>query len=381
MLAIVAQFRRPLTRAALLLTLGITLLTLTGCKKNEESAAAPPAPGTPPAAEAPAPAPPKAEPPTEFKALWPVGQRLVLRLETTADLEVQVPPTTTAVKLPAALGSSLTQVLDLAFTALKERDSGGHEVEVETLAITTTNRFGTNTTGFTTRSDPKQDPKNFQPAPALRKLVGGKVKLLTTAEGKVEKLEGGPQFRSKGTVGASPIALGTINNLFSDESIKGWNTLHTGLPDKPVKVGDTWPATRTYNYGAALLTLDTTNTFKAWEQRDGRKVARFEQTGTLTTKPPAPGSLVAITLDDGAKITGKAWFDPALGAIVESTLNAEFGIKISYVSNPGTASKVKATLNARLTDAPNPGAAAAAEAKPAEPAPAAPPAPAPPAKP
>ena len=136
---------------------------------------------------------------------------------------------------------------------------------------------------------------------------------------------------------------------------------------------------QSYNYGVALLTLDATNTFKAWEQRDGRKVARFEQTGVIVTKPPAPGSLVTITLEDGAKFTGKAWFDPALGAIVESTINAEFGIKIGTANNPGTASKVKATLTARLTDAPNPGAAEA-EAKPAPaPAPATPPAP--PAKP
>lgn len=371
MIAIVAQFRRPLTRAALLLTLGVTLLPLAGCKKNEEPAPVP-APGTPPAAEtaAPAPPPPKVEPPAEFKAQWPVGQRLVMRLETTADLEAQIPATApTAVKLPVAAGSSVTQVLELAFTALKERDTGGHEVEVETLAITTTNRFGTNApVTFTTRSDPKQDPKNNPLTGPLRKLIGGKVKYLTTAEGKVEKLEGGLQFRSKGAVGASPFALGPINNLFSDEAIKGWNTLHTGLPDKPVKVGDTWPASRTYNYGVALLTLDATNTFKAWEQRDGRKVARFEQTGVIVTKPPAPGSLVNVTLEDGAKFTGKAWFDPALGAIVESTINAEFGIKIGTANSPGTASKVKATLTARLTDAPNPGAATA-EAPPAATAP------------
>ncbi len=369
MTAVIAHFRRPLTRAALLLTLGVTLLPLAGCKKPEEPAVAP-APGATPAAEAPA--PPKVEPPAEFKAKWPVGQRLVQRVETTADIELQAPAAPTAVKLPMSLGSSLTQVLELAFTALKERETGGHEVEVETLAITTTNKFGTNTTVFTTRSDPKQDPKNFQPAAPLRKLIGGKVKYLTSAEGKVEKLEGGPQFRSKGAVGAGPLALATINNLFSDEAIKGWNTLHTGLPDKPVKIGDTWPATRTYNYGVASLTLDATNTFKAWEQRDGRKVARFEQTGVIVTKPPAPGSLVNTTLEDGAKFTGKAWFDPALGAIVESTINAEFGIRIGTANNPGTASKVKATLTARLTDAPNPGAAEA-EAKPA-PAPATPPA-------
>ena len=63
-----------------------------------------------------------------------------------------------------------------------------------------------------------------------------------------------------------------------------------------------------------------------------------------------------------------------------STLNTEFGIKISYGANPGTPSKVKATHNARLTDAPNPGATDA-EAKPAEAPPAANRTPTPPVKP
>lgn len=343
-------------RLGLLLGLCAALLPLAACKKKEEAAAA--ASGAAPADGAPTEAAPKEEPATEFKAKWPVGERLVQRLETTADIESQSPSAQTPTKLVTV------QVLELAFTALKERDGGGHEVAVETLAITTTNKFGTNTTAFTTRGDPKQDPKNYQPAGPLRKLVGGKVKYLTTADGKVEKLEGGPQFRSKGAVGASPIAFATLATLFSDEAIKGWNALHTGLPETPVKPGDNWPFTRSHSYGPAILSVDATNTFKAWEQRDGRRVALFEQDGVIAAKPPAAGSSpITATLDEGAKFTGKAWFDPALGIIVESIATAEFGIKMAAATGQSTASKVKVVVNARLTDAPKP---AAAEAKPAE---------------
>lgn len=377
MTAALLQFRRSFLRVAALLTLCVTLLPLAGCKKEEGTAAAAPPPGPTPAGEPPAPEAPKPEPANEFKAKWPLSERLVQRLETTADIEVQNPAPATAVKMALPTGQSLTQVLELAFTALKERTNGGHEVEVEVLAITTTNKFGTNASVFTSRSDPKQDPKNNQLASPLRKLVGGKVRYLTTPEGKVEKLEGGPQFRSKGTVGAGPFALAALASQFSDEAIKGWNTLHTGLPEQPVKPGDTWPFNKSQGYGPAALSLDATNTFKGWEQRDGRKVARLDQAGVIAIKPPAGAnpSALTVTLDEGAKFAGQAWFDPALGALVESTLTAEFGIKIGTANSPGTASKVKVTVNAKLTDAPNPGATAAAEPKPAD-APS--PAPAPP---
>ncbi|MEN9573430.1 MAG: hypothetical protein RL514_1285 [Verrucomicrobiota bacterium] len=363
------RFCRPLLRAAALLTLCATLLPLAGCKKEDATATAPAA-GTPALAEPAPPEPPKVEPGLEFKAKWPIGERLVQRLETTADIEIQAPATPTAVKMPIPSGQSLSQVLELAFTALKERPTGGHEVEVETLAITTANKFGTNApVPFTTRSDPKQDPKNTPLAGPLRKLVGGKVKYLTTADGKIEKLEGGPQFRSKGAVGAAPTALAIIASQFSDEAIKGWNTFHTGLPEQPVKPGDTWPFTRSHTYGPTALSLDATNTFKAWEQRDGRKVVLLEQAGVIVIKPPVGTTPAAFTatLEDGAKLTGKAWFDPALGVLVESAITAEFGIKLTFANGQGTASKVKVTINAKLTDAPNPGATATAEAPPTPP--------------
>ena len=370
MIANTAIVRRlKLLRMGLLLALCAGLLPLAACKKKEDAAAAAAAP----AGEPPAPEPPKEEPPVEFKASWPVGQRLVHRVETITDTEGQNPVN----QQPFKLANS--QVQELAFTALKARESGGHEVEVETLAISTTNKIGTNTTIFTSRSDPKQDAKNNFLAAPMRKLVGSKVKMLTTADGKVEKVEGGPQLRSKVVAGANMYVIASLNNMLSDEAIKGWNTFHTGLPDKEVKPGDSWATTRNQNFGPGTITLDATNTFKGWEQRDGRKVALIESSGVIVAKPPAGNSPVTVTVEDGATTSGKAWFDPALGCIVESTATSDFSIKMAFATGQSTASKAKVIANAKLTDAPNPGATAA-EAKPAAPAADAKPADAKPAK-
>lgn len=352
------RHRKPL-RLTLLLLLCAALLPLAACKKKEEAAAAPAAPTE----QAPAaPEPPKEEPPVEFKAAWPVGQRLVQRVETTTDTEFPNPVTQQPIKV------AYTLVQELAFTALKARESGGHEVEVETLAVSTTNRSGTNTMVFTSRSDPKQDAKNNFLAGPLRKLVGGKVKLLTTADGKVEKVEGALQLRSKVAAGANSQALFAIGTLLSDDAIKGWNTLHTGLPDKAVKPGDTWPAVRTQTVSSTAVSAEATNTFKGWEQRDGRKVALFESAGILVAKPAVGANAAAATVEDGSQTSGKAWFDPALGVIVESSATSEVTIKTTNAKGQPSSLKAKVVANARLTDAPNPGAATA-EAKPAAPAP------------
>lgn len=357
--------RLNVLRRCLPLVLCAGLLPLAACKKKEDAAAAAPAPGE--AAPA-APEPPKEEPPVEFKAKWPVGQRLVQRVETTTDTEGQNPMNQQPYKM------ANTQAQEIAFTALKERDGGGFEVEAETLAVTTTNKIGTNTTVFTSRSDPKLDARNNQLAAPMRKLVGSKVKYAIAADGKVEKVDGGIQLRSKVATGANPFIVASLNNLFSDESIKGWNTLHSGLPDKAVKAGDTWSVSRSQSFGPGSLSVDLTNTFKGWEQREGRKVALIESAGTIAAKPPVGASAVTVTVEDGAKIAGKAWFDPALGMIVESTATSEFSIKMAYASGQATASKAKVVSTAKLTDAPNPAAAAAgtpaappAEAKPSDP--------------
>ncbi len=343
------------------------LTSLTACKKQEEAPAAAPAPAAPPVAAAPAAAaPPKEEPPVEFKAKWTVGQRLVQRIETITDTDGQNPLTQQPLKL------SNTQVQEIAFTTLKDRDGGaGQEVEVETLALASTNRFGTNATVFNSRSDPKQDARSNFLAVPLRKLIGGKVKYLTTADGKVEKVEGSVQLRSKVAAGANMYALATLNQMLSDEAIKGWNTFHTGLPDKPVKPGDSWAVSRSQSFGPGSISMDGTNTFKGWEQHSGRKMAVVESSGTITTKPGTAAAGVSVTVEEGAKSSGKAWFDPELGVIAESSFTSEFSIKMTSAKGQATTSKVKLTALAKLADIP---AASTAAAPPATDMPAADPA-------
>lgn len=347
--------RRTLPRLSLLV-LCAALAPLAACKKKEEAPAAAPTPAEQPAPAA-APAPPKEEPPVEFKAMWPVGQRLVQRIETVTDTDGQNPMTQQPMKL------SNTQVQELAFTALKEREGGGQEVEVETLAIASTNRIGTNTVVFNSRSDPKQDARNNMLAAPLRKLVGGKVKYLTTADGKIEKVEGGPQLRSKVTAGANMYAIAALNAMLSDEAIKGWNTFHTGLPDKAVKPGDSWAVTRSQSFGPGSVSMDGTNTFKGWEQRSGRKMAVLESTGVIITKPGAAAAGVAVTVEEGATTAGKSWFDPGLGVIAESTFTSDFSIKMAYAKGQTTTSKIKLIATAKLTDVPGTAAAAPAAAE------------------
>lgn len=351
-----ALFRRQFVRAALLLALCAGLLPLAACKKKDPAAASGEAA---PAGEQPAEQAPKEEPPVGLKAKWPAEQRLVVRNETVTETEVSNPG------LPQPVKTENVLVQEIAFTPGKEREGGGNEVEVHVLSVRSETRAGGKSiVTFDPAADAKQDAKSPL-APTYRKLIGARVKFHTGADGKVEKVDGVPQLLSKLSAGATPQARFLISGLVNEDSIKGWNTLHLGLPTEPVKPGDTWESSRDIPFGITKFNLTGTNTFKGWEQRGGRKLAKIEFAGAIAAKEGAGGP---ITLGDGSSVTGNAWYDPALGVIVEGDSTSQFSINVAQATGQTSSSKLKAKVSSKLTEpAVSSGAPAVAESPAAAP--------------
>lgn len=333
--------RPSLLRAALLLALCAALAPLAACKKKEEAAAA----GAAPAGEQPAAEPaPKEEPPAELKAKWPAGKRLVVQLAIHTDTEMASP----ALPQPVKTENFLTQ--EFAFTPGKEREGGGCEVEVEVVSVRSENKAAGKTTPI---FDPKGDPKaerNNPLAGAFRKLIGSRVKYQADAEGKITKVDGVPQLTSKVTTGIPPQlpAFFVIRSLVSEDAIKGWNVLHQNLPTNSVKAGETWESTRDLPFGVAKFALTSTNTFKGWEQRNNKKMARIETAGIIGPKEGAPAA--ALTIGEGATVAGTAWYDPDLGIIAESDVTAQFTVNIAQASGQTTSSKLKTKTTSKLVE-------------------------------
>lgn len=354
MIAVITPFRRSL----LLLALCAALAPLAACKKKEEAAAA--------AAEAaiaegtPAEATPKEEPAAELKAKWPSGRRAVVRIERSIELE----PTATSAQPPVKLEFMLAT--ELVFKTLKEREGGGSEVEAEFMHVKIASRAGGKTTGeFDTRaSDPKADSKNQ--ASALRKLVGSRVKYQFAADGRAERVEGvGLVFQKIAAAGLSPLSRPVVPSFATEDAFKSFSTLTSGLPAKPVKPGETWETVAEMPYGPFILILTGTNTFKGWETKDNRQLAKIETSGTVAMKP---GAASAVTLADGATATGQFSFDPALGCAPEGQITWNFTVNITQPTGQ-TVTKVQVKQTSKVAEISDPAGDAP---KPAEPAPAAP---------
>lgn len=349
-----------LRRGLLLCVAGSLLAGLSACKKKEEApaaaAAAPAAPATPPVPE-----PPKEEPTADLSAKWPVGKRFVVHNETLVEVEMVNPLNQQPIKTEDANGQ------EVAFSVLKARDGGGAEVELEIVSV----KKDTKTAGKQTASfDPKSDPKterNNPNAGMFRKLIGSKLKLQTAADGKIEKVEGLPQLQSRLAAGSAPMVQMMLRGMINEDAIKNWDTLHLGLAEKPVKVGDQWETKREFPFGVTKFTLTTTNTFKGWEERDKKKVAKIEMAGVLAGKEGAPAT--AISLAPGATVAGVVFCDPSLGVVTEGESTMQFTLNIPQAGGQVGSSKSKTKITSKLTEVTDLAGAAAAATPSAEPKP------------
>jgi hypothetical protein len=303
-------------------------------------------------------------------AKWPVGKRFLVHSETVVELEAVNPVN----QQPIKTEDSSTQ--DTAFAVLKAREGGGAEVELEIVSMKKDARTGgKQTVSFDPKNDPKME-RNNPTAAMFRKFIGAKLKLQTAADGRIEKVDGLPQLQSRLAAGSVPMVQMMLRGMVNEEAIKNWDTLHLGLAEKPVKVGDKWESKREFPFGITKFTLTTTNTFKGWEERDKKKVAKIEIAGVMAGKEGAPAG--AISVGPGATVTGTVYCDPALGVVVEGDSTLQFSINVPLPNGQTNTSKTKTKITSKLTEVSDlPGAVAAvptAEAKPVPPAPVAPPA-------
>ena len=313
--------------------LAVGLLATQGCSKEE----APPAPTPAPAPSAPK---PKAAAPAtgtnavagggeavDLRLKWPVGKRYLQRMEVAQESETTMPG------LPQPTKTESAQSQDYSLSVLKEREGGGQELELEFVAQKIDSKAGGRAlVTFDSKSDAKGDRTNAV-ATALRKLVGVKIHYLTDTNGRIEKVVGAEELQSKLLATVNPQARVILGPLLAEENLRRVVTLDLDLPVKPVKVGDSWPVLRDTHMGQlGTLQISSTNTFKGWEEHAKRRCAVIEFTGGVTSKPGAPAAPSAIPVSmtvESGRISGKSWFDPVSGMIVDSYSNQEMTMKIT----------------------------------------------------
>jgi len=301
--------------AALLL-----LLAGNGCGKKDEAGKK--------AASASDPAAAVAKGAVELKLKLPVGARFPMRIEVVQKSEMLIP------SMPKPLRQETTLNQELRFTVLKEYEGGGREVELEFNDVDMSVMMnGREAMTFDSRGESLGEQEN-PAAAAFRRMVGAKLKCVLDASNQVARVEGWKELVTKMTAGSGGAQM--MSGVFTEDYFKQLADFSHGLPDQAVQPGDSWPSRRTIVMGPlGTATMDLTYTFKRWEEREKRQCARLEFTGPIRAGAPstnAPMMGVRMALLDGTT-SGLAWFDPALGLMIDSESDQKMNVLMNF---PGT---------------------------------------------
>ena len=229
---------------------------------------------------------------------------------------------------PQPIGTEVNLGEDLDYSVLQELAGGGHQLEMqfadETLAVAQGER---KIISYDSTQSPAQNADN-PIAPLFHLLRGAKIEFFIDADGTVEKVEGLNEIMNRAAaVGKSEMQV-VFGQIFNEDTLKQYGAWGELMPNRTVRIGDSWSIKKDVGSTMGMLALDMKLTFKNWEQHGERQCAHIETTGDLSTKTISTASGAAIEIKQG-KITGELWYDPEMGMIVEEISNQDLTLNIT----------------------------------------------------
>ena len=261
--------------------------------------------------------------PVELKLKWPVGERVVQKIDMKMNVEISVP------NQPSSSKQDMTMGQDYALSVLKETADGGHEVEMEFLSMRMKmDQGGKTAIDYDSTKKPSNDRKDPTTATfqkTFQNLIGSKIQYFLDASNHVERIEGVDALVNRLTTSGQGDATAGVKSMFNEGYLKQMIGDSRYLPSKPVQPGDTWPIKIDIAMGdLGTMEMNYDFTFQSWEQHGKRNCARLEFQGTFKNKPDqnSKPAGMTMTIQDGNS-SGISWFDPELGIIVETTVNQD----------------------------------------------------------
>ena len=269
--------------------------------------------------------------PVELKLKWPLGERVVMDMDTKANTEIFMP------NQPGSMKQDMTFGQKYGLTVLKETPGGGHEVEMEFLSV----RMGVVMGGkavLNYDSDKKAESDKANPvAGVFGKIIGAKIQYFLDASNEVERIEGVDELTDRLSSGG-PADAGmemVKSTMFSKDQFKQMMNANCFMPPKPVQPGDTWPVKQSFEMGPlGTMVMDFDCTLQSWEMHGKRNCARIEFQGTLKSTPGTNANPTGMSMSilEGNS-SGVIWFDPELGIGIDTTMNQDIKMIITMPVN------------------------------------------------
>ena len=299
--------------------------------------------------------------PVTLTPKWTTGQRYVMRMESAQTMQMPnfgpggggQPGTNTQ-----TVENNFSQEYSLTVT---NADDGNRGMEMEILAVELQVTAGERTQiNYDSRN--KVAPEGGPVAEVFDKIIGGTIRYLVSAENKVLKVDGikelfdrvesAPDDPAANPAGgrrnraAARGGAAMLRGMYNEEVFKQMIEM-SGAPPKAVRVGETWSDSRDVAAPTVgRLLVITTNTFRGWQDHDGRKCARVDFTGLMTSSEGTNESAIPMqmTLKDGS-ISGKYWFAPELGVAVDTSIDQNYIVDMSgqFGRNPNAANEGAST--------------------------------------
>lgn len=325
--------------AALLLAAGMTA----GCgKRDDRTADESGAPGkvTGKASDA----------PVKLEVAWKADQRLLWRMELEQHSEFP------GFGRQKKMTNDTVMAQEYSVTVTNAPEPGLRGAEMEILAIELQTAVGDMELKYDSANKVMGAADNPL-AQALSNLIGGKIYFLLGADNKVVKMQGTKELfdRVDGPAGGPRRGMGIgamLRKSYGDDQFKQMIEM-SGMPDKPVRIGDKWEVNKVVGGGMiGDLALNTTQEFKGWQTRDKRKCARVDFAGTIAGA--GTNSLLSMMgrmeIQNG-RIEGTTWVDPVLCLPVEAVIDQKMDIHVTP-NAPAARQGANATAGATNAAAP-----------------------------
>ena len=259
----------------------------------------------------------------DMRVKWPVGTKYSMRMELVESVETQLP------NQPEPMVQNINIAQNFDIGAIKALPDGGRELELQFKSQTMeVKQNGTEALKFDSTEPAAQDASDSIKL-LLRKMIGPKLYYFTTATGSVEKLEGLDAMMNQMGFNRKSQQQAMFKGLFSEETLRRYGEFGDMMPNREVKLGESWNVKRTIPSEVGNIAADMDCTFKKWEQQNGRRCALIETSGKMTSAPGAPTGMGTPVRIEKGKLSGNVWFDPELSMVVNETINQELSLKVT----------------------------------------------------